>query len=137
MFLHVLGASRTKWDTKSKKCIFLGHSEESKDYQIYNLSTKKITISHDVVFMEQPHEEEEEGPSLVNQETPTYHPQPPVANQPIPTKKKFNKMNKKKQMILRHPIGRSHCQSGCLSFWMEGIHRSLMTHRLNLVIARG
>ena len=45
-------AQRKKLDDKSIKCIFLGVSEESKAYRLYNPVTKRIIISRDVVFME-------------------------------------------------------------------------------------
>ncbi|MCO5556773.1 hypothetical protein L7F22_010325 [Adiantum nelumboides] len=78
-YVHVPNASRTKWDAKSQKCIFLGYSEESKSYRLYNPTTKKIVISRDVVFAEQPHhEEEDEDSSFENQEIPTYQSQPPT-----------------------------------------------------------
>ncbi|MCO5557407.1 hypothetical protein L7F22_010970 [Adiantum nelumboides] len=84
-YVHVPNASRTKWDAKSQKCIFLGYSEESKGYRLYNPTTKKIVISRDVVFAEQPHhEEEEEDSSFENQEIPTYQSQPPTAGQEAP-----------------------------------------------------
>ena len=38
--------------TKEKKCIFLGVSDQSKAYKLYNLITKKIVINHNVVFVE-------------------------------------------------------------------------------------
>ena len=85
-YVHVPDASRTKWDAKSQKCIFLGYSEESKGYRLYNPTTKKVIISRDVVFEEHPHQEEEdEGPTSVNQEISTYQPQPPTAGQQAPT----------------------------------------------------
>ena len=85
-YVHVPDASRTKWDAKSLKCIFLGYSEESKGYRLYNPTTKKVIISHDVVFEEYPHQEEEdEGPTSVNQEISTYQPQLPATGQQAPT----------------------------------------------------
>ena len=78
-YVHVPDASRTKWDAKSQKCIFFGYSEESKSYRLYNPTTKKIVVSRDVVFAEQPHhEEEDEDSSFESQEIPTYQPQPPA-----------------------------------------------------------
>ncbi|MCO5571668.1 hypothetical protein L7F22_025415 [Adiantum nelumboides] len=75
----------TKWNAKSQKCIFLGYNEESKGYRLYNPTTKKIVISRDVVFAEQPHhEEEDEDSSFENQEIPTYESQPPTAKQEAP-----------------------------------------------------
>jgi hypothetical protein len=45
-------AQRKKLDVKSIKCVFLGVSEESKAYRLYNPVTKKIIISRDVIFVE-------------------------------------------------------------------------------------
>ena len=39
-------------DNKGDKCIFLGVSDKSKAYKLYNPSTMKIVISRDVVFDE-------------------------------------------------------------------------------------
>ncbi|KAL5840579.1 hypothetical protein ACOSQ4_013187 [Xanthoceras sorbifolium] len=41
-----------KIDDKGEKCIFLGVNNQSKAYKLYNPITKKIVISHDVVFDE-------------------------------------------------------------------------------------
>lgn len=43
---------RRKLDDKGEKCIFLGVSEQSKAYKLYNPITKKIIISRDVIFDE-------------------------------------------------------------------------------------
>ena len=84
--MHVPDASRTRWNAKSQKCVFLGYSEESKGYRLYSPTTKKVIISRDVVFEEHPHQEEEdEGPTSVNEEISTYQPQPPPAGQQAPT----------------------------------------------------
>lgn len=45
-------AKRTKLDDKSCKCVFIGVSEESKAYRMYNLNLKKIMVSRDVMFEE-------------------------------------------------------------------------------------
>lgn len=50
--VHIPEAKRTKLDDKSCKCIFLGVSEESKAYRMYNPTSKKIMVSRDVVFEE-------------------------------------------------------------------------------------
>lgn len=43
---------RYKFDYKSEKCIFIGYSENSKAYKLYNRITMKVLISRDVVFIE-------------------------------------------------------------------------------------
>ena len=40
-------------DDKSEKCIFIGYSEESKAYRLYNPISKKLIISKDVKFEEE------------------------------------------------------------------------------------
>ena len=44
---------RRKLDDKSEKCIFIGYSEESKAYRLYNPISKKLIISRDVRFEEE------------------------------------------------------------------------------------
>lgn len=51
-YAHVADQQRKKLDDKSVKCIFLGVSPEFKAYRLYNLQTKKIMVSRDVVFDE-------------------------------------------------------------------------------------
>lgn len=53
--VHVPDQMRSKLDDKSRKCVFLGVSDESKAWRLYDPVSKKILISKDVVF-----EEEEE-----------------------------------------------------------------------------
>lgn len=50
--VHVADAKRGKLDNKSFQCIFLGVSEESKGYRLFDPIAKKIVISRDVVFEE-------------------------------------------------------------------------------------
>jgi hypothetical protein len=52
-YAHVPNVKRTKLDDKSMKCVFIGVSEECKAYMLYNLITKKIIISKDVLFDEE------------------------------------------------------------------------------------
>jgi len=51
-YVHVPKDERSKIDSKSKKCIFLGYSTVTKGYRFYDSSTKKIIFSRDVVFDE-------------------------------------------------------------------------------------
>lgn len=50
--VHIPDEKRGKLDDKSTNCVFLGFSDESKGYRLYNPITKKITLSKDVVFEE-------------------------------------------------------------------------------------
>ncbi|CAM8959850.1 unnamed protein product [Rhodiola kirilowii] len=52
-FAHIPDQKRKKLDDKGEKCIFLGVSEQSKAYKLYNPVTKKIVISRDVIFDEE------------------------------------------------------------------------------------
>ncbi|KAG6532390.1 hypothetical protein ZIOFF_006230 [Zingiber officinale] len=50
-YSHIPDALRTKHDDKSEKCIFVGYSERSKAYKLYNLKNKKkIMNSRGVLF---------------------------------------------------------------------------------------
>ncbi|GAU28453.1 hypothetical protein TSUD_55040 [Trifolium subterraneum] len=49
---YVHDSQRKKLDNKSKKCVLLGVSEESKAYKLYDPIDKKIIISRDVIFDE-------------------------------------------------------------------------------------
>ena len=52
-YAHVPDAMRKKLDDRGEKCVFLGVSEVSKAYKLYNPLTKKIVTSRDVVFDEE------------------------------------------------------------------------------------
>jgi hypothetical protein len=49
---HVPDQKRSKLDDKSKKCVLLGVSDESKAYRLYDPISKKIIISKEVIFEE-------------------------------------------------------------------------------------
>ena len=51
-YAHVPDELRRKLYNKGEKCIFVGYSEESKAYKLYNPTTKKVIISRDVQFVE-------------------------------------------------------------------------------------
>lgn len=51
-YAHIPDEKRRKLDNKGEKFIFLGVSDKSKAYKLYNPSTMKIVISRDVVFDE-------------------------------------------------------------------------------------
>lgn len=52
-YAHVLDEKRKKLSHKGEKCVFLGVSEVSKAYKLFNPLTKKIVTSRDVIFDEQ------------------------------------------------------------------------------------
>jgi hypothetical protein len=52
-FVHVPDQQRKKLDDKSWRGFFLGMSQESKAYRLYNPNTKKVVVSRDVSFDEQ------------------------------------------------------------------------------------
>uniref|UniRef100_A0A803PAK3 CCHC-type domain-containing protein n=1 Tax=Cannabis sativa TaxID=3483 RepID=A0A803PAK3_CANSA len=52
-YAHIPDEKREKLDDKGEKCIFLGVSDQSKAYKLYNPNTKKIIISRDVIFDEE------------------------------------------------------------------------------------
>lgn len=43
---------RRKLDVKSRECIFVGYSAESKAYRVYDLEKRTLSISRDVIFVE-------------------------------------------------------------------------------------
>ena len=47
-FVHISNTKLTKFESKSKKCKFLGHSSHSKAYQLWHPQTKSLVISRDV-----------------------------------------------------------------------------------------
>ncbi|KAI5422236.1 hypothetical protein KIW84_045631 [Lathyrus oleraceus] len=51
-YAHIPDEKRRKLDNKGEKCIFLGVSDKSKAYKLYNPSTMKIVISRYVLFDE-------------------------------------------------------------------------------------
>ena len=51
-YAHVPTEKRSKLDDKSIKCIFVGYGNETKGCRLYDLVTKKLFISCDVIFNE-------------------------------------------------------------------------------------
>lgn len=51
--VHIPDQKRSKLDDKSKKCVFLGVSDESKAYRLFDPVSRKIIVSKDVVFEEE------------------------------------------------------------------------------------
>jgi hypothetical protein len=51
-YAQISKAKRKKLDDRGEKCIFIGYSETSKAYKVYNLFTKKVVVSRDIIFSE-------------------------------------------------------------------------------------
>jgi hypothetical protein len=51
-YVHVLDENISKLYPKTKKCIFIRYSLEQKGYRCFNLSTRKLQVSRDVMFDE-------------------------------------------------------------------------------------
>ena len=41
-YMHVSKENRKKWDSKTKRCIFVGYSLSSKGYRLFDLDTQKV-----------------------------------------------------------------------------------------------
>ena len=52
-YAHVPKQIQRKLDDQSEKCIFIGYSEQSKAYKLYNPVIKKTIINRDFVFKKQ------------------------------------------------------------------------------------
>lgn len=50
--MHVPKKFRKKWDPKSTEMIFVGYCENTKGYRLIHPTTRRLTISRDVVFIE-------------------------------------------------------------------------------------
>lgn len=52
-FAHIAKDERGKFDSKARKCIFLGYGETTKGYRLFVLDQKKLIYSRDVRFHEE------------------------------------------------------------------------------------
>ena len=61
-FVHIPKDERSKIDSKSKECIFLGYGNEEYGYRLWDPVKKKIVRSRDVVFFEDQNIEDTQKP---------------------------------------------------------------------------
>ncbi|KAL4347795.1 hypothetical protein GQ457_17G000690 [Hibiscus cannabinus] len=52
-YASILPKPKTKMDPKAVRCVFIGYPKNMKGYRLFNLDTKEIFVSRDVVFCEQ------------------------------------------------------------------------------------
>ena len=50
--MHIPKDERSKFDVKTRQCIFIGYGLDEFGYRLYDPTEKKLVRSHDVVFME-------------------------------------------------------------------------------------
>ena len=51
-YSHIPKEHKKKFDNKSEKCIFIGYSDVTKVYKLYNPKIGKLIVSRDVQFLE-------------------------------------------------------------------------------------
>lgn len=76
MFACSLPIHRTKLDSRSNKCIFLGFKQGVKGYILYDIKTRNIFISRDTVFSEHIFPYQSPTPSPYQQSQPIHHSNP-------------------------------------------------------------
>ena len=52
-FVHVPRSERSKFDSKSIKCVHVGYCETQKAFRLYDPNSRKVLISRDVIFNEE------------------------------------------------------------------------------------
>lgn len=50
VYTHIPKEKRQKLDKKANKCVFVGYSDQSKGYRVYNSEKKTVEIARDVTF---------------------------------------------------------------------------------------
>jgi transposase InsO family protein len=85
-YAHVPKQKRTKLDSKTTECIFIGYSDDSKAYRLFNPVTKAVIKSRDVIFDELSNARTRENKSITTDSevfiTSEDHKQVPSQSQP-------------------------------------------------------
>ena len=98
--MYIPDAERTKLEPKSRKCIFLGYDMESKGYRLYDPQARKVLLSRDVVFQEEPRRMEVERPSPSSSEiTCAQESKPAKAKESAPSPQRRGKQTIRPQEV--------------------------------------
>ena len=81
-FTHVPEKLRKNLDDRSEKYIFIGYSDQSKAYRLFNPITKKFVVSQDVKFLEDKSWNEMENNTCPNPFILLYEHQAPATSTP-------------------------------------------------------
>ena len=67
---HIPKDERNKFDSKTKRCIFLGYGAITKAYRLYDVDRKRVFYSRDVIFDESKHGIQKEQIPISEKEVP-------------------------------------------------------------------
>lgn len=51
--VHLSKEKRQKWEAKSEGAMFMGYSENSNAYRVYNFKTQDVAVSCDGIFLDE------------------------------------------------------------------------------------
>ncbi|XP_027772675.1 uncharacterized protein LOC114077195 [Solanum pennellii] len=69
-YAHITDVKRGKLDSKSQLCVLLGYSTIAKGYTVYNVSSRKVIVSRDLVVDESRHYDWDRDSIVKNQDSP-------------------------------------------------------------------
>jgi hypothetical protein len=49
-YVHISKEDRTKLDSKTKRCLFVGYDDQTKAYRLYDSTKRKIILNRDIVY---------------------------------------------------------------------------------------
>ena len=68
-YAHIPKDERQKFDSKARRCIFLGYGCNTKGYRLYDISRTKVILSRDVIFNEAKRGIEKESKPVIEGES--------------------------------------------------------------------